>query len=161
MTPKPEHARLVEVHGDITPRGRPTPAFAHATETDVPEPQLRDFVRTIVGNRVLLAAVTLGAVLLAAAYLILAAPTYRSDVLLQVEDKSKSVAGLEDVTSMLSDQSPADTEIEIIRSRSLIGSVVDDLNLTVDVRPRTFPIIGEAIIRHHGSEAIAAPFLGL
>lgn len=125
------------------------------------EPTLGDLVWTIVDNRALIASVAAIVVILAAAYVFLVSPTYRSDVLLQVEDKSKSVAGLDDLSSMFSDKTPAEAEIEIIRSRTLVGAVVDQLNLTIAVRPRTFPLLGGAFFRRYEGEGVASPVLGL
>jgi len=101
----------------------------------------------------------LGAVVLAGMYLFLAHPTYRSDVLLQVEDKTKGIAGLDDLSTMFSEKTPADTEIEIIRSRSLLGAIVDELNLTVEARPRTFPVFWGALYRRYDGDGVAAPIV--
>ena len=76
------------------------------------------------------------------AYAILATPIYRADALVQVEEKSAGIPGLSDISDMFSSESTADTEIQIIRSRMVIGSAVDKLNLTVDAKPKLFPIIG-------------------
>src|SRR5207237_5483321 len=69
--------------------------------------------------------------------------------------------GLDDLANIFSEKTPADTEIEILRSRSLVGSVVDELNLTVEAAPRTFPIIGGAFYRHYDDDGIASPLLGV
>src|SRR5205085_1314951 len=98
-----------------------------------------EFFWTVLENRALVGLATAATVALGLLYVFAVAPTYRSDALIQVEDKSKNVAGLDDLSSMFSDKAPADTEIEILRSRSLVGAVVDELNLTIDAGPRTFP----------------------
>ena len=160
---KNEVARVVELEPDGTSRG----TSAHRAALPSPgelrddEPTLGEYLGTIVQSRLLVAAVTVASVVLAGMYLLLAAPTYRSDVLLQVEDKSKGIAGLDDLSSVFSEKTPADTEIEILRSRSLLGSVVDDLNLTVEAKPRTLPIVGGAFYRRYDDDGIASPFLGL
>ncbi|HEY5677381.1 MAG TPA: GNVR domain-containing protein, partial [Myxococcales bacterium] len=125
------------------------------------EPTLAEYIGTILESRVLVAAVTACAVVLAGLYLFFAPPVYRSDALLQVEDKTKGIAGLDDLSNVFSEKSPADTEIEILRSRSLLGSVVDQLNLTVEALPRTFPIFGGAFFRRHDDDDIARPLLGM
>jgi tyrosine-protein kinase Etk/Wzc len=78
-----------------------------------------------------------------------------------VEEKKSTLAGVDDLTSMLSSASPADTEIEIIRSRMLVGAVVDELHLDVVAQPRFFPVFGRAIARRYASDVPAAPVLGL
>src|SRR3954468_15378937 len=165
MTRKTEGARVVGL--DAADEGArviaaPRPAgLVPAGEYREDEPTLGEYLGTIVENRVLVAAFTAACVVLAGLYLFLTAPTYRSDALLQVEDKSKGIAGLDDISTMFSEKTPADTEIEIIRSRSLIGAVVDELNLTVEAHPRMFPVFGGAMYRRHDQEGTAGPFLGL
>jgi tyrosine-protein kinase Etk/Wzc len=128
-------------------------------DSDEDEPTLVDYLSTILEHRFLVIATTVTAMLAAMTYLFVVAPTYSADVLVQVEDKTKTVAGLDDISSVFSDKAPADTEIEIIRSRSLIGSVVDELNLTIDTQPRTFPVVGGAFYRrHHGADVASSLF---
>lgn len=122
---------------------------------------LADYVRTVLHHRGFVATFTSIAVLLAGAYALLASPVFRADALLQIEPRTKGFAGMEDFSSALSDKHQADTEIEILRSRTVLGSVVDRLNLTFEVAPRTFPVVGEAMLRLHDGTGLAAPPLGL
>jgi tyrosine-protein kinase Etk/Wzc len=122
---------------------------------------LHDYLRTLLASRWLIGAITLAAVVAGLLYARLATPSYRSDVLLQVEEKKKGIAGLEDISSMFPTDSAADTEIEILRSRSLVQDVVQKLTLDVGARPRRFPIVGAAIARGHKGPDVAGPFLGL
>ena len=118
---------------------------------DEAEVDLREYLHVVFATRWLVAAVTAarGARL---AYAFLATPTYRSDTLLQVEQKNSGLLGLGDLGEMLWARTPAETEIEILRSRSLVGGVVDELSLDVEVRPKRFPVIGGAIARAHGGD---------
>ena len=166
MTPKNERAHLVEVDpSSKTPdRPRPEPMTRHdATPAfEEQEPTLGDYLSTLREYRSFIAIVASAVLGLGILYLFLAAPIYRSDVVVQVEEKSKGMAGLDDLSSMFSEKTPADTEIEIIRSRSLVGAVVDQLGLTVAARPRSFPIVGSAIARRHeAEEGVSSPVLGL
>lgn len=122
---------------------------------------LADHVRTVLHHRGFVAALTSTAVLLAGAYALLATPVFRADTLLQIEARTKGFAGLEGVSPALSEKNQADTEIEILRSRTVLGSVVDRLNLTLEVAPRTFPVVGRAMLRLHDGRGTAAPLLGL
>lgn len=56
---------------------------------------------------------------------------------------------------------PAQTEIEILSSRSIIGEAVRKLGLAIHARPPYFPYIGAAIARHAASGHVAAPLFGL
>src|SRR5690242_2448818 len=165
MTPKSEGARVVDLdvsteEGRGIPTGR-SRGFSVAPDYGVGEPTLAEYIGNLVESRMLIAAVTACALVLAGVYLFIAPPTYRSDALLQVEDKTKGIAGLDDLSNVFSEKSPADTEIEILRSRSLLGSVTDELNLTIEARPRTFPIFGGAFYRRYGDDGIAKPLFGM
>jgi tyrosine-protein kinase Etk/Wzc len=115
---------------------------------------------TLFQARVVISAITVGFVVLGAVYMAVATPIYRSDLILQVEESTKGIAGLSEVSALLADKAPSDTEMEILRSRSLVGSVVDELNLEVEARPRRFPLLGFMAARYRGSIP-APPFLGL
>jgi tyrosine-protein kinase Etk/Wzc len=165
MSPKNEGARVVELDASgegahaLSPTRRS--GFSGAGEFGDNEPTLSEYIGTILESRVLVVAITASAVVLAALYLFFAAPNFRSDVLLQVEDKSKGIAGLDDLSNVFSEKAPADTEMEILRSRSLLGSVVDDLSLTIETSPRLLPVFGGGIYRRHDQDDIARPLLGL
>lgn len=60
--------------------------------------------------------------------------TYAVDALVQVEDsKGASAALLGDLSSMIEQKSPSQAEIEILKSRLVLGSVIDHLNLDIRV----------------------------
>ncbi len=86
------------------------------------------------------------------AYALLATPIYKADALVQVEEKSTGVPGLSDMSDMFASESSADTEIQILKSRMVIGNTVDKLNLTVNVAPKYLPIIGKGLARIQGEK---------
>jgi tyrosine-protein kinase Etk/Wzc len=103
-----------------------------------------------------------GATLAAAAiYLFIATPIYRSNAVFQVEDRTKTVAGLEELSSAFTERTPADTEIEIIRSRMLVSAVVDQLDLDIQAVPRRVPLLGRLLARRHRGGELAPPVPGL
>ena len=53
---------------------------------------------------------------------------------------------------MFDQGSTAATEIEIIRSRMVLGSVVEQLRLDVSVQPNYFPVVGEWVARRYRGE---------
>ena len=108
----------------------------------------------------------LGALLLAGAvhfaYIATATPQYQSDVLIQIEQRRPGAQALTDLpTALAGPQSQADTEIEVLQSRRLLGSVVDGLNLDVSVTPVHFPLVGRAWARRHAGPTPSAAPLGL
>jgi len=59
---------------------------------------------------------------------------YQVDALIQVEsNKGASAALLGDLSNMIEQKSPAQAEIEILKSRLVLGSVIDHLNLNIRV----------------------------
>src|SRR5919199_4162128 len=95
-TPKQDRARVVELAGGSSGEVERRSGWAPRAEANDAEPTLADHLGTILENRFLIAAAVVAALSLAAAYVVLVAPTWRSDVLLQVEDKSRGLAGLDD-----------------------------------------------------------------
>lgn len=125
------------------------------------EVSLREYVDVLVDGRWLVIAATAIALAVGGAYALLAAPVYRSDVLVQVEDKKSGGNLLGELSGMFGESSPAETEIEILRSRALIGSVVRSLALDVVARPKRFPLFGNAIARRHRGPEVAGAVVGL
>ena len=88
-------------------------------------------------------------------YALCATPIYQADALVQVEQKTGGIPGLSDVTDMLGSggDSQSATEIELIKSRMIIGQTVDELNLDVDVQP-LFPFgAGKGVAKRLGWQA--------
>ena len=72
-------------------------------------------------------------------YLRVTPPTYSTDALVQVEDgKSAASAALlgqlSTIPGGMGQKSPADAEIEILKSRLVLGQVIQNLNLTIQIR---------------------------
>ncbi|MEK5745231.1 Wzz/FepE/Etk N-terminal domain-containing protein, partial [Acinetobacter variabilis] len=60
--------------------------------------------------------------------------TYQVDALVQVEEnKGASAALLGDLSEMIEQKSPAQAEIEILKSRLVLGTVIDRLNLNIRI----------------------------
>lgn len=67
-------------------------------------------------------------------YLRVTPDTYSVDALVQVEDsKGASAALLGDLSTMIEQKSPAQAEIEILKSRLVLGSVIKNLHLNIQV----------------------------
>ena len=84
------------------------------------------------------------------AYAMLATPIYKADALIQVETKSSGMPALGDMGELFTSESSATTEIEIIKSRMILGDTVDKLNLTTVVSPNYIPVIGKGLARIQG-----------
>ena len=84
---------------------------------------------------------------LALSYAIVATPVYQAGALLQVEEKSASLPGLEDLSEAFGSESSTQAELEILKSRSVVGSAVTSLNLATVAEPKFFPVIGDFMHR--------------
>lgn len=142
--------------------GKEKAAVTPATEDEI---DLRELVGVLIDRKWWVIATT--AVFLAASviYVLLAAPVYRAQAMVQVESKMPTIPGLADLTSLAGSGSvAATTEIALLRSRTVVGAAVDQLHLDIEVVPKTFPVIGGFIARRFDPESdgeIAPPFLGL
>ncbi len=81
-------------------------------------------------------------------YLWSSTPIYKVDALVQVEEKDAGASALfGEAGAMFDIASPAQAEIEIVKSRMVLGKVVDNLQLDVIAMPKYFPVIGQAMAR--------------
>ncbi|KKA44129.1 polysaccharide biosynthesis tyrosine autokinase [Salinivibrio sp. KP-1] len=88
------------------------------------------------------------------AFAILATPVYKADALIQVEQKEGGMSSLlgEGASELFASESSASTEIELIRSRMVLGQTVDKYNLTTVASPDYFPVVGKGLARLTGNQ---------
>ena len=124
------------------------------------EASLRDLLRALrSGLWVVLLGAALG-VALGAAYLFVKEPTYSANIVVRVEPSTPSLPRLDNIAAALGEL-PSESEMEILRSRSLLEAVVVQLGLEIDARPRRAPVVGAALARRHRGPGLAAPPLDL
>lgn len=118
---------------------------------------LRDWVDLLAEGRGTLFRATASFLGLAGLYLLFTPPTYKADALLRI-DKNKAL--LAAPLRSEANRAPAEAEnpraqreVEIMRSRSVLGKVVSGLNLQVEAEPRYFPLIGETLARWRDDRA--------
>jgi len=119
---------------------QPTPDF----EED--EINLGDLIGVLIENRWLILAITFLAFLVGGYKAFTAVPIYQADGLLQVEENNTSSLANLDVASMMQEYTPVSAEIEILRSRSVLGDVVDNLKLDIYAWPE-LSVMGAAFAR--------------
>lgn len=90
--------------------------------------------------------------LLGIALALLSTPIYKADALIQIEQKASggisSMVG--DMGDVFSQESSVTAEIEIIKSRMILGETVDQFNLTTVTSPIYMPYIGKGLSRLRG-----------
>ncbi len=108
---------------------------------------LRDVVSRLWRARRLLAASAAAGLVIGLGSYLGSAPVYQADALLQLESKS----GILSLPAALSAELDSDphtvTEIELLRSRMVLGEAVERLNLDWRIEPQTMPLIGTMLAR--------------
>ncbi|TKB46153.1 polysaccharide biosynthesis tyrosine autokinase [Thalassotalea mangrovi] len=89
----------------------------------------------LLDKKLFIVAVTALFTLIGITYALLATPVYKADALIQIEQKNAGLPGLDELGEMFASDSEAVTEIELLKSRMVMGKVVDDLKLTNVVTP--------------------------
>ena len=95
---------------------------------------LKELFFSLIAQWKMITLCVLFSIICALLYLRTTPDTYAVDALVQVEDsKGASAALLGDLSSMIEQKSPAQAEIEILKSRLVLGSAIDHLNLDIRV----------------------------
>ncbi|MDX8378134.1 MAG: GNVR domain-containing protein, partial [Mariprofundales bacterium] len=125
------------------------------------EAALSEYVTILFNEKWIIIFVTIFVAAISIAYATLTPPQFKATTLLQAEQQSSQL-GSSDLTSLLQGESSTATEIEILRSHTTLGQVIEQLNLDVIAQPAFFPFIGEFAFRHHDSaDKLATPPLNI
>ena len=139
-----------------------TASYQASQEED--EIDLGELIATLVDGKYVIILITLSFLALGAAKALLDTPIYKADALLQIEDKSSALDALGSLTSLMETKTPALAEIEIIKSRLVLGTAIKNLNLNIIAEPNYFPIIGKALARrfqkHNKTGEVATSMMG-
>jgi tyrosine-protein kinase Etk/Wzc len=125
---------------------------------------LATILRTLFDHKGLIASIVGICVLLGATYAILATPIFQANAMIQIEPRKVGIEGRTEVSSKPLSVSQATTEIELIKSRAVLGKVVDDLKLYIVQKPKYLPGLGTYMSRRFKPEregALADPLFGL
>ncbi|MCP3019491.1 polysaccharide biosynthesis tyrosine autokinase [Cupriavidus basilensis] len=116
------------------------------------------YLDVLIASRWLIASIAAVVMALGVAYAFFARPVYQADILIQVEDNPASAKSLlGDVSSLFDVKTEATAEIEIIRSRMVVGKAVENLHLFITAKPSYFPFMGSWIARR--SKGLSEPGL--
>ncbi|MCC9661795.1 polysaccharide biosynthesis tyrosine autokinase [Pseudoalteromonas sp. MB41] len=111
------------------------------------EIDLMALLGALIDRKYFIAAITAAFMAVGVFYAVFSTPVYQATAMIQVEDGGASVPGFDDMAGMFESTSAAVTEIELLKSRSVIGEAVDTLKLDVIAEPKLFPIIGNRAFR--------------
>lgn len=130
-----------------------------ARGTDAQELDLRKLLDTLWSGRWIVAAAVLIALLLAGLYLIAARPVFVADGLLQVEEDKSAMGGTsEGLSALFGGVVKTAAELEILKSRMVLGKVIDELRLEIVAEPRYFPLFGRFLARQSGDRIEVSSF---
>jgi len=145
-----------------------TPLFPPLNPSRIEElgVSIRDYVDLLLENRKTILLTLLVALGVTLVYLVLVPRTYKADALLRIDKNNKALLAAplrseaNDAPTQ-ADKPQSQQEVEILRSRSVLSKVVEDLSLMVEYSPHYFPIIGETLARRHDvHDSIATPWWG-
>lgn len=128
------------------------------------EIDLRELIGILLAGKWIIAAVTSVAAVLGVLYALTSTPVYQANALVQVESRGSSTVldELQNLSALAGQESPGQTEIQILKSRYVSGQVVDHLVLDIEAEPRRFSILGRTFApRAMPSGELADPWLGL
>ncbi|QPN33202.1 polysaccharide biosynthesis tyrosine autokinase [Diaphorobacter sp. JS3051] len=130
---------LPQAPGPVTPN----------TDDDDDSINLLGLLDVVLDQRWLIAGTTAVALVMGTAYAVLSTPVYEANTLIQVEDSKGGgmAALLGDAAGMFSSTSPTNAEIEILRSRLVVGQAVEALQLDTTVTPKYVPVVGKWLAR--------------
>ena len=150
MTSKLPHSGLGPATGSI--------AAEPAPQDDV---DLGRYLDALIVNKWLIAIIAAVVMALGVLYALLQRPVYEANLVVQVEDSegaSRNVLG--EASTLLDLKTPATAEMEIIRSRSVIGEAVDATRLYIEAVPRYAPYVGGWLARR-ATDLSEPGFLGM
>ena len=127
------------------------------------EIDLMALLGTLIDRKYFIAAITAAFMAVGVFYAVFATPVYQATAMIQVEDGGASVPGFDDMAGMFESTSAAVTEIELLKSRSVIGEAVDTLKLDIVAEPKLFPVIGNRAFRKYTpmqADDVAEPSFG-
>lgn len=141
----PRHALAPRTNLGLAPQiyVEPVPAPVLARAMPVPN-GLREAIRTLQRYWKLIAVCALIPLLIAPLILILVPPSYEADALVQVEARdtnaSKTVSG--EISGISGQLAPVSAEVELLKSRLILGAVIEQMRLDLVAAPRVVPLIG-------------------
>lgn len=123
---------------------------------------LRDFLDLLLDQRWLVGGVAAAGLFIAGAQAYLSTPIYATNSLVQVEKAAGNPleGALGQAGALFDNGASIAAEMEILRSRMIVGRVVEQLQLDLDIRPRYAPVVGQWLSRR-ASEPSEPGFMGM
>ena len=104
---------------------------------------LRELVNNLLAGKWWIAAFTLIAGVIGFTHAVSQDPVFEADALIEIEAQRSALPGMEDFQRR---DSPASAQIQILRSRSVLGEVVDAHELNVNATPLSAPALLQRVL---------------
>lgn len=137
-----------ELQRNSLDHGRSRTGMKQVVEHDPDEIDLSQLAATLWKGKTLIVLTTALSIAISVLYVANTRPTFKADALLQLEEKTGALALPSSLTSIVENDPRSVTEIEILRSRMVLGQAVADENLDWRVEPATFPVLGTMLSRY-------------
>ncbi|MFT4266452.1 MAG: polysaccharide biosynthesis tyrosine autokinase [Xenophilus sp.] len=132
---------------------------AASRDDDDDEINLVEYLDILIDHKWWITGITALALILGAAYAILATPIYESNLLVQVEDSATDPKGfLGDVSSLFDVKAVSAGEIQVLQSRMVLAPAVEQTRLYIDARPKYLPLIGRWLAKRADGLSSPGPF---
>lgn len=93
--------------------------------------------------------ITAAAILLGVFYALVQKAVYQADALLQLEEKSGGGLAISaDMADLFGQEPQIPAEIEILKSRTVLTKVIENLALNISAAPRRLPVVGDFLRRY-------------
>lgn len=131
------------------PAQHPVPQVVQATTImhEDTETELSGYLHVLYKNRWLIASTALIVTLLGAVFAFVQKPVYEANMLIHVEEdtpgQAKNVLG--ETANVFDTSTLAAAEMELVKSRLVVASAIDNLRLYISAQPKYFPFIGKWI----------------
>lgn len=140
------------------------PSFDYLRNEHEDEINLGELFGILLEGKWLILVIALCVLGLSVAKVLIDLPVYQADGLLQIKENSKPMLGLESLTGFLDNDTPVMAEIELLKSRMILGKVIENLHLNIDAYPSYFPLVGRVVARYLANQnesVLASPLFDL
>ena len=115
----------------------------------------------LLDGRYIIAAFVIMFATFAVLYALVLDPIYRANSFILIEKDAQSIPGLDDTAEIIASETSIVQELHLLKTRMVLGKVVDELDLTTHASPIYFPVIGAALARRHAGAGPADAAFGL
>lgn len=123
----------------------PQPSLGNQGISDI---NIRNLLKTLYNKKWLIIMITALAVIAGYFHASSKPRVYKTDALVQIEHNSSMQALLETMAVGNQASNPVSAELEILQSRTVMGSTVERLNLDIQIEPRRLPWLGNFLVNH-------------